>query len=97
MRYLVNFSTGLASFEAARRTIEQKGEAATTVIFCDVRGDAARDSHAAPLGTNWDGEDDDNYRFLADAEKLLGVEIVRLSHPNGLGVWGTKAKSAKSR
>ena len=42
MRYLVNFSTGLASFEAARRTIEQKGREDTTVIFCDVRGDAAR-------------------------------------------------------
>ena len=88
MRYLVNFSTGLASFEATRRTIEQKGRENTTVIFCDVRGDAARDSHAAPPGSNWDGEDDDNYRFLADVEKLLGVEIVRLSHPEGLGVWG---------
>ena len=88
MRYLVNFSTGLASFEAARRTIKQKGRENTTVIFCDVRGDAARDSHAAPVGSNWDGEDDDNYRFLADAEKLLGVEIVRLKHPAGLGVWG---------
>ena len=88
MRYLVNFSTGLASFEAARRTIEQKGRENTTVIFCDVRGDAARDFHAAPVGTNWDGEDSDNYRFLADAEKLLDVEIVRLHHPKGLGVWG---------
>ena len=88
MRYLVNFSTGLASFEAARRTIEQKGRENTTVIFCDVRGDAARDSHAAPVGSNWDGEDDDNYRFLTDVEKLLGVEIVRLHHPAGLGVWG---------
>ena len=95
MRYLVNFSTGLASFEAARRTIEQKGRENTTVIFCDVRGDAARDSHAAPLGSNWDGEDDDNYRFLADAQKLLGVEIVRLSHPEGLGVWGTIFKERK--
>lgn len=43
MRYLVNFSTGLASFEAARRAIEQKGKQNTTVIFCDVRGDAVRD------------------------------------------------------
>lgn len=95
MRYLVNFSTGLASFEAARRTIEQKGRENTTVIFCDVRGDASRDSHAAPHGTNWDGEDDDNYRFLADAQKLLGVEIVRLHHPDGLGVWGTIFQTRK--
>lgn len=95
MRYLVNFSTGLSSFEAARRTIEQKGRENTTVIFCDVRGDATRDSHTAPHGTNWDGEDDDNYRFLADAEKLLDVEIVRLHHPDGLGVWGTIFQTRK--
>ena len=64
MRYLVNFSTGLASFEAARHTIESKSRENTTVIFCDVRGHPARDSPAAPLGSNRDGEDDDFYRKL---------------------------------
>ena len=88
MHYIVNFSTGLSSFEAARRTIEQKGAQNVTVVFSDVRGDPSRDPHAAPLGTNWDGEDDDNYRFLSDAERLLGVPILRLQHPDGLGVWG---------
>lgn len=95
MLYIVNFSTGLASFEAARRTLEKHGPQNTLVVFCDVRGDPSRDPHAAPLGTNWDGEDDDNYRFLADAERLFGVSIQRLQHPEGLGVWGTIFKHRK--
>lgn len=95
MRYIVNFSTGLASFEAARRALEKHGHQNTLVVFCDVRGDPARDPHAAPPGTNWDGEDSDNYRFLEDAERLLNVSITRLQHPQGLGVWGTIFKHRK--
>lgn len=86
--YVANFSTGLSSFEAARRTLEKYGPERTRVVFCDVKGDPKRDIHAAPDGTNWDGEDDDNYRFLEDAQRLLGVPILRLRHPQGLGVWG---------
>jgi hypothetical protein len=87
-KYVVNFSTGLSSFESLRRTIEKFGKKNVIAAFCDVRGDYARDPHAAPSGTNWDGEDDDNYRFLEDVEKLLNIEVVRIRHPQGLGVWG---------
>lgn len=85
---VVNVSGGLASFEALRRTIEKHGRENTNAVFADVRGDTARDSHAAPIGSNWDGEDDDIYRFLADIERLLGIEIHRVKHPEGIGVWG---------
>lgn len=88
MKYIVNFSTGLMSFEALRRTIEQKGKENTVAVFADVKGDPSRDPHAAPVGTNWDGEDEDNYRFLENVERLLGIEIIRLQHPDGIGVWG---------
>lgn len=87
-KYIVNFSTGLSSFWALLRTIEAHGKENTIAVFADVRGDPDRDPHAAPHGTNWDGEDEDNYRFMADVEKLLDIKITRLQHPDGLGVWG---------
>lgn len=88
MKYVVNFSTGLSSYWSAKRTIERYGVENTIIIFCDVRGDPQRDPHAAAAGSNFDGEDNDNYRFLDDCRRLLGADILRLSHPDGLGVWG---------
>ena len=86
--YIVNVSGGLSSFEALRRTIEKYGKDSVIPVFADVKGDPLRDVHAAPIGSNWDGEDDDLYRFLSDIEKLLDVNILRIKHPEGLGVWG---------
>jgi hypothetical protein len=61
MKYIVNVSGGLTSFEALRRTIERYGKENTHAIFADTRI-----------------EDEDLYRFLADQERYLGIEIERV-------------------
>lgn len=76
MQYVVNVSTGLASTEALERTIEQKGKSNTIGVFADVRGHSTED-HA--------GEDEDNYRYLADVERYFGVEVVRIVE--GRDIW----------
>lgn len=62
MRYVVNVSGGLASYEALRRTIERYGREQTSAVFADTLI-----------------EDADLYRFLADTEQHLGIELVRLA------------------
>lgn len=85
---VVNFSGGLASYAALDRSIKRFGRENVIALFADVRGDVSRDSHAAPIGTNWDGEDDDAYRFIDDIERATGVDMRRVKHPDGIGVWG---------
>lgn len=70
MRYIVNVSSGLSSYEALRRTLERYGHANTEAVFADVKGDSTNP---------YDGEDEDNYRFLADIERHLGITITRLN------------------
>lgn len=76
MHYIVSYSSGLASTEALERTIERYGKANTIALFADVKG-ASTSEHA--------GEDADNYRFMADVERYLGIEIVRIVE--GRDIW----------
>lgn len=64
-RIVVWFSCGVASAVAAKKTIEMFGD------ICDVR----------VVNTNIKQEDSDNYRFLKDVEKWLGVEIEDANNP----------------
>jgi len=80
MKHIVGVSGGLASFEAWRRTLEEFGPEYTLPVFADV-------------GTVWEngqivsGEDQDLHRFLADTEKLLGQEVIRLKHDRYTDIW----------
>jgi len=76
MHYLVNVSTGLASTEALERTIEQRGKENTIGVFADVKGHNT-DEHT--------GEDEDNYRFLADVERYLDFKVIRIVE--GRDIW----------
>lgn len=76
MKYVVNVSGGLSSYEALRRTLEKHGKGNVEAIFADVKG-AGQSEH--------EGEDPDTYRFLSDIERVLDFPIVRLSE--GRTVW----------
>jgi hypothetical protein len=76
LTYIVNVSSGLASAEALERTINQKGKENTIGIFADVKGHSTS-PHA--------GEDEDNYRYLADIERYFGIEVVRIIE--GRDIW----------
>lgn len=74
--YIVNVSSGLASAEALERTIARAGKANTIGVFADVKGTSTSE-HA--------GEDEDNYRFLAEIERWFDLEIVRIVE--GRDIW----------
>lgn len=76
MKYVVNVSGGLSSYEALRRTLAAHDRRDVEAVFADVRGDSTNEH---------DGEDADTYRFLADIERLLDVPITRLVE--GRTVW----------
>lgn len=76
MNYIVNYSTGLSSTEALERTIMKHGKDNTIAIFADVKGNSIEE-HA--------GEDADNYRFMADVERYLGISVVRIVE--GRDIW----------
>ena len=76
MKYIVNVSGGLSSYEALRRTLAAHGHENTVAVFADTKGMSANPH---------DGEDEDLYRFLDDIERYLDIPIVRLS--NGRTVW----------
>lgn len=80
MKYVVSVSGGLGSYEALRRTIEQKGRANTAGIFADV-GRIVRN------GETVCGEDDDLFRFLDDIEKLLDFPIHRIKSAKYTDIW----------
>lgn len=77
MDHVVQMSSGIASAYAAHRVIDRYGPDRVTLLFADV----ARDG-----GEWWEGEDPDNYRFLAEVTKALDVPLVTVS--DGRGVWG---------
>jgi hypothetical protein len=71
MKYIVNVSGGLTSYEALRRTIERHGKESVAAYFADVRG-------LNPTSEEHSGEDEDVYRFIADQERLFGITIHRV-------------------
>lgn len=80
MKYVVSVSGGLGSYEALRRTLEQKGRADTVAVFADV-GRIERD------GETVCGEDDDLYRFLTDIERHLDFPIQRIKSEKYTDIW----------
>ena len=74
--YIVNVSSGLASYKALERTIARVGRDATIPLFADVKG-YSTEEHS--------GEDEDNYRFLTDIETYLDIEIIRIVE--GRDIW----------
>jgi hypothetical protein len=76
IKHLVMFSSGMCSWLEAKRTVARYGRDAVTLIFADVKG----------YSTNpYDGEDEDNYRFLDEAAANVGVPLVKIT--KGESVW----------
>jgi 3'-phosphoadenosine 5'-phosphosulfate sulfotransferase (PAPS reductase)/FAD synthetase len=73
---VVMFSSGAGSWAAAKRAVKLVGARNVKLLFCDVKGDDA--------GPH-DGEDPDNYRFLNEAAKNVGAELVTVR--DGRSVW----------
>lgn len=61
MRHIVFFSSGIASWAAARRVVERYGSKNVTLVFADTLI-----------------EDEDNYRFLNEAARDVGADLVVL-------------------
>jgi hypothetical protein len=80
MKYVVSVSGGMGSYEALRRTLEQKGRESTVGVFADV-GRVVRD------GETVCGEDDDLYRFLNDIERSLEFPIHRIRSDKYTDIW----------
>lgn len=80
MKYVVSVSGGKGSYEALRRTLEQKGRENTVGVFADV-GRIVRD------GETVCGEDDDLYRFLSDIERSLDFPIHRIKSDVYTDIW----------
>jgi hypothetical protein len=80
MKFVVSVSGGLGSYEALRRTIDQKGRENTFGVFADV-GRIVRD------GETVCGEDDDLYRFLADIEQSLNFPILKIKSDRYTDIW----------
>jgi hypothetical protein len=75
--HVIMFSTGVGSYLAAHRVIEQYGREGVVLLFTDTRGTNPSE-HA--------GEDADNYRFMREAVADLGVPLVHLQGDED--VWG---------
>lgn len=70
------FSGGLGSWAAARRVADQHGTDDLWLVFADVKG-ASTSPHA--------GEDQDTYRFIAEAAANVGGTLVTLNE--GRDIW----------
>lgn len=70
------FSGGIGSWATAKRVAEEHGVDDLTLLFADVKGSTA-DPHI--------GEDEDLYRFNADAAANVGAELVVVS--DGRNIW----------
>src|SRR5262245_45177929 len=75
-RRVVMFSSGAGSWAAARRVADECGTDDLWLVFADVKG-ISTSPHA--------GEDDDNYRFLAEAARDVGGRLVVVS--DGRDIW----------
>ena len=68
-RHIVMFSGGIGSWATARQVVQQHGPDNVTLLFADVGG-----THPSPHV----GEDADTYRFINDAARQLGAQLVTL-------------------
>ena len=75
-RHVVMFSGGLGSWVTAKRVAERHGTADLVLVFADVGG-----QHESPHA----GEDEDTYRFIAEAAANVGGNLVTLNE--GRDVW----------
>jgi hypothetical protein len=76
MKHVVMFSGGIGSWSAAKRVAAEHGTDDLVLLFTDVRG-STDDEHI--------GEDPDTYRFVRDAAKNVGGELVWLQE--GRDIW----------
>ena len=75
-KHVVMFSGGLGSWMTARRVAERRGTSNLWLVFADVKGDNPS-PHA--------GEDEDTYRFIAEAAANVGGTLVTLNE--GRDIW----------
>lgn len=75
-QHVVMFSGGVGSWACAKRVAELYGTDDLTLLFADVGG-----GHTSPHV----GEDEDCYRFIQDASKNVGGELVILNE--GRDIW----------
>jgi hypothetical protein len=76
MKHVVMFSGGIGSWATAKRVAEQHGTDEMVLVFADVKGD-----NPSPHI----GEDEDTYRFIEDAAKNIGAELVVVK--DGRDIW----------
>ena len=76
MKHVVMFSGGLGSWVTAKRVAERHGTDNLHLVFADVGG-----QHASPHA----GEDEDTYRFIAEAAANVGGTLVTLNE--GRDIW----------
>lgn len=70
------FSGGIGSWATAKRVAEQHGTDDLVLLFADVKGDSDN-PHV--------GEDEDTYRFIVDAHKNIGGELIFVE--DGRNIW----------
>ncbi|QQM15313.1 PAPS reductase-like domain protein [Mycobacterium phage Pound] len=76
LKHVVMFSGGVGSWATAKRVAALYGTENLTLLFADVGG-----KHTSPHA----GEDEDCYRFIEDAHKNIGGELVILNE--GRDIW----------
>lgn len=76
MKHVVMFSGGLGSWATAKRVAEKYGTDDLWLVFADVKG-----GNPSPHA----GEDEDTYRFIAEAAVNVGGTLVTLTE--GRDVW----------
>lgn len=76
MRHVVMFSGGLGSWVTAKRVAERHGTDDLWLVFADVKG-----TNPSPHA----GEDEDTYRFIAEASANVGGALVTLNE--GRDIW----------
>jgi hypothetical protein len=76
MSHVVMFSGGIGSWMTAKRVAEKHGTADLVLLFADVKGNNDN-PHL--------GEDGDTYRFIVDAHKNIGGELVFVE--DGRDIW----------
>jgi hypothetical protein len=75
-KHIVMFSGGIGSWATAKRVAEQHGTENLYLLFSDVKGNTT-DPHI--------GEDEDTYRFIADAHANIGGHLITVS--DGRDIW----------
>lgn len=78
MKHVVMFSGGIGSWATAKRVAEKHGTDDLILLFADVKGDST-DPHV--------GEDEDTYRFIEDAAKHVGAELVTVMDAQKRDIW----------